>query len=154
MDQLKAQLSGLRNSVPVGFIYVQLPYQKSPKELWPEFNWTAITGQYAGLFFRAEGNGSKGFENTDEKQWTKEGLSLIVQKDDTPRITKFKTFSLQGVKKKGDGGWVESDIVKGDWSAKLEPGVAKNALNDIRFYQKDTENRPRNVAIRIWKRIN
>ncbi len=53
-------------SVPVGFIYTQLPQHKDPNELWPFFSWTDITSEYAELFFRAEGAGSESFGTPQE----------------------------------------------------------------------------------------
>ena len=50
-----------KSSMPIGFLYTQFPEQSSPQQLWPSLQWTEVTQQYAGLFFRAEGNGSLPF---------------------------------------------------------------------------------------------
>ncbi len=55
-----------QNPVPIGFIYVQLPKQKSPTEIWSWMIWKDVTSDYAGLFFRAEGGGSEVFEKIQE----------------------------------------------------------------------------------------
>ena len=33
----------MQNQVPLGFIYVQLPYEKSPQEIWSGMTWTDIS---------------------------------------------------------------------------------------------------------------
>ncbi|CAG2171721.1 unnamed protein product [Oppiella nova] len=64
--------------VPIGFIYTQHPDQAEPGELWPGYTWADVTGQYAGLFFRAEGGSSLPFNggaqgedapSVDEPYW-------------------------------------------------------------------------------------
>ena len=50
--------------IPIGFLYTQFPEQSSPQQLWPSLQWTEVTQQYAGLFFRAEGSGSLPFGQT------------------------------------------------------------------------------------------
>jgi len=47
--------------IPIGFIYVQLSGQSDPKSLWSTMEWTDVTTEYAGLFFRAEGGQSAKF---------------------------------------------------------------------------------------------
>ncbi len=48
-------------SVPIGFIYSQIPDEPEPKIIWPNFEWKDITSEYAGLFFCAEGGDSAKF---------------------------------------------------------------------------------------------
>ena len=40
------------STIPQGFLYTQLPGKSSPEQLWPHMNWTEVTEQYSGLFFR------------------------------------------------------------------------------------------------------
>jgi len=48
---LKTVVQPIRaNPLPIDFVYVQLPKQKSPIELYPELTWTDLTAQYGGLF--------------------------------------------------------------------------------------------------------
>jgi len=47
-----------QNPVPIGFIYVQLPYEKSPSEVWPTLQWTDMSANYSGVFFRVDGGGA------------------------------------------------------------------------------------------------
>lgn len=95
--------------------------------------WTDVTPQYAGLFFRAEGQQSDQFGT--------------VQDSSAPRITSISTiyrtsylYSIN-VPLNGQSSAVSSGSntgVFGHW------GLAFTASN--------MENRPRNTAIRIWKR--
>ncbi|OXA54964.1 Alpha-N-acetylgalactosamine-specific lectin [Folsomia candida] len=56
VPELQEILFQLRdNPVPVGFIYVQLPFHPSPQTLWPNLIWRNVSSSYAGLFYRAEG---------------------------------------------------------------------------------------------------
>ena len=57
----KIVLNILSNPVPIGFIYVQLPSQPEPKTLWPMAEWKNISQQYAGHFFRVEGDKAASF---------------------------------------------------------------------------------------------
>ena len=34
-------------SIPIGFIYTQLPFESSPNVIWPHFVWQEVTNQYA-----------------------------------------------------------------------------------------------------------
>ena len=36
-----------KNPFPIGFIYVQLPNEKSPTEIWPWVTWNNVTSDYA-----------------------------------------------------------------------------------------------------------
>ncbi|KAJ6643680.1 hypothetical protein Bhyg_08644, partial [Pseudolycoriella hygida] len=62
------------NPVPIGFVYVQYPNRPAPGALWPTVKWQQITSDYAGQFFRAEGQNSKSFTGG-------------VQDGDAPRFT-------------------------------------------------------------------
>ena len=53
--------------IPIGFIYVHLPNQTEPTQIWPKLKWQEITSQYANLFFRAEGNWTAPFGQVQEE---------------------------------------------------------------------------------------
>jgi hypothetical protein len=81
-------------SVPVGFIYTQLPQHKDQNELWPFFSWSDMTSEYMGLFFRAEGAGSESFG--------------ITQEEDSHRLTVVNIYTrdyLHDVTITYDGQW-------------------------------------------------
>ena len=124
--------------LPIGFIYTQLPRQQSPQELWPLMKWVDVTSEYAGLFFRAEGG--------DSRQFGK------VQDDQTRRLTSVKSHS---------DGFDESnnkvEIVAGTRSPRIYTGAAFSGYVTtnwaLSFKVSDDEVRPKNTAIRMWKRV-
>lgn len=72
MLDLKKEIEFIKSKVvnsliPIGFVYVQLPNQSEPKKIWEHFQWKEITEQYANAFFRAEGNRSESFGNTQSE---------------------------------------------------------------------------------------
>ncbi|CAG2115379.1 unnamed protein product [Medioppia subpectinata] len=44
--QNDASYSGNLRSIPIGFVYIQLPNQSEPIHLWPQSKWTDITNEY------------------------------------------------------------------------------------------------------------
>jgi len=124
-----------KNPVPIGFIYVQLPSQPEPKTLWPIVEWKDVTPDYAGLFFRAEGGGAAAFGET--------------QSDNSPRLTDIE-FKYD----KQVGNVSPLSIVPGTWSSYIFSGKFESPVASLRFMVSSVEVRPRNKAIRIWKRTN
>ena len=128
----KLLLNTIKNPLPIGFIYVQLPNEKSPTEIWPWMIWKDVTSEYAGLFFRAEGREAASFGQ--------------VQEDNAPRLSR-----IQFTSNRKD---YDADVIlpKGG-SRKICTGMS-GGTNDwfFNYYISDGEVRPRNMAIRIWKR--
>ena len=128
------------SSIPIGFLYIEIPNQSSPKQLWPSLQWTEVTQQYAGLFFRAEGNGSGSFGQT--------------QQDNAPhlRSVHFETYGDTTVK--GDPSTINTNI--GSWMDYITTGDVNigvsHKLQYLSFLMSGGEVRPRNMAMRIWKR--
>lgn len=123
----------IKNPLPVDFIYVQLPDQKSPLDIWPWMEWKDITSSYAGLFFRAYGGGSAGFGQ--------------VQEGNAPRLDAVKME---------EGYWVDQMDVAADgqYSGIIHANGDGDNNWGIRFRVSSGEVRPRNTAIKIWQRIN
>ncbi|XP_054158976.1 uncharacterized protein LOC128957266 [Oppia nitens] len=122
------------NPVPLGFIYVQLPNQQPPSEIWPWIAWQDISPEYAGLFFRTLGSGSEPFGK--------------VQSDNSPRLDSISSqhsyqIAWGSMPIAADGQW-SKHIYTGDSYGKSESSLA--------FHTTGGEVRPRNVAIKIWKR--
>ena len=121
--------------IPIGFLYTRFPYQSSPDVLWPNMKWTEVTQSYAGLFFRAEGNGSLNFGHT--------------QQDNAPHLTGVGTLKNNGAnpiipidtKIGGTSGW----IYTGD-------GNVNDKRIFLNFKMSGGEVRPKNMAVKIWKR--
>ncbi|XP_054154744.1 uncharacterized protein LOC128953287 [Oppia nitens] len=125
------------NPVPIGFIYVQLSGQPEPSQLWsqsPTIKWLEVTSDYSGLFFRAEGSDSAPFGQ--------------IQASNSSRLAAIKTQSCMGTV--SDCEYTVYSIPESGWSV----GLVKNFINNgLYVYMTSGENRPRNQAIRIYKRI-
>lgn len=133
--------------VPIGFIYVQFPDQRTPQELFTGGTavWSDITVEYAGLFFRAEGGSSEQFEAGEQTQ-------------SSPKITEA---SMVGNMNSLIGTSGTITLPLGNWSNYLWSGhytsfYASNYYDkfySMRFFTSGDEVRPKNVSIKIWKRI-
>ena len=119
--------------IPIGFLYTQYPSQSSPDGIWPVYKWTEITSQYAGLFFRAEGDGSLPFGQTQQANQT--WISDIKAEGSVDDSYKDKDNQLTSM---NVGKWTEPYFEHSIWK--------------IHFFTTDGEVRPKNTAIRIWKR--
>jgi len=135
---LKALVQLLRkNPVPIGFVYVQLPMDKSPTEIYPELIypdliWTDVTAQYEGLFFRAGGGNAEAFGT--------------IQEADSPR--------LSGIQYHAGGGDNSSvSVCPGTWSLRVRTGGRAADNDGMNVLVTDAEVRPRNMAMKVWKRI-
>jgi hypothetical protein len=128
--------------VPLGFIYVQLGGQPDPEVLWPTLQWSQVTSEYAGHFFRAEGGGSGSFGST--------------QAEDSPRITEILNSACvydESLCRRA----VNHIIPKHG----VSPNVVVSPYNEfssdiswfLQFTFSDGEIRPQNQAVRIWKRV-
>lgn len=139
----KTLMNLVKNPVPKGFIYVQLPKEKLPSEIWPWLGWEDVTSEYAGVFFRAEGGNSSVFGE--------------VQDENCPRLV-----NAMYNQRHGDGdldGYVWNIDLKTDnkQSGAIRTGVYLagnyNSETGLSFRVSSGEVRPRNMAVRIWKRV-
>ncbi len=132
------QITKLKNNpVPIGFIYVQLPSQPEPHTLWPMVEWENVTPEYAGNFLRAEGHGSAKFGEIQEYSLPKISITEADNNPDNAWQT-TKVLPLNSC---------TGYIYTGDHA--LNSGRSEQSLN---FCLSSEEVRPRNVAIKIWKR--
>lgn len=136
-NALQTQINVIKSvpALPEGFIYVQLPRQQEPKILWPAFYWSDVTCQYAGYFFRAEGGGSEPF-----------GYS---QGDNAPRIAEIQvtTDRIERFKE-------HAYFYPGQWNDYIKTGDGYRASKDgFSMRLSGGEVRPKNMAIKIWKRV-
>ncbi len=109
-------------AVPIGFVYVQFPGEKSPQELFGCGTWQNVTAQFAGAFFRAEGGNASAFGA---------GLQdMMIQSHNHGNvITGF------------------ASAIGFSWSSSNSQGPTVGAPNSGGI-----ETRPINYTIRIWKR--
>ena len=125
-----------QNPVPIGFIYVQLSGQKDPQTLWPNTQWSNVSPNYAGLFFRAEGGNANSFGTIQEEQTQALFVKSIVPEPNS-------VWNL------------EQAITSTHSQNPLRTGDEYNDKNkfSLSFRHSTDEIRPRNQAIRIWIRI-
>ncbi|CAG2104018.1 unnamed protein product [Medioppia subpectinata] len=137
LNEALQEISQLKqNQVPIGFTYVQLPNQDHPTKLWPTYKWSDVTATYAGQFFRAEGSGSCEFEGG-------------IQTENAPRLSQ-----IQRMDNEGHDPWT-INVSPNAWSPWIFTGQDGGGhLHYLRFYETGGEVRPRNQAVRIFKRIN
>ena len=113
-------------------MYIQLPFQKSPQELWTSCKFEDVTKQYAGKFFRAEG-GTEPFGN--------------LQFENSPRLT-----DVMFMEDKDAGNW-EAKITPGQWSPTVTSGNRDGRWVSMKFLVRDAEVRPINYAVKIFKNV-
>jgi hypothetical protein len=126
-------------TVPIGFIYTQLPKQPEPNTLWPSSKWEDVSKLYAGLFFRVLGENSSDFGVQEESD---RSLTEVSNMFATVRDLTYKV----GVPKNGT---VSDILYSGDYTS------SNNYMTRtmLKFRTSNDEIRPKNQAIRIWKRI-
>ncbi len=129
----------MHNSVPPGFIYVQLPNLSSPQELWPLNSWVDISSSYDSTFFRVVGSKAEAFGK--------------VQEEFSPYIDEIQRFCQSApcvytnkVKLSRTGGW------SGDIYTALEYQGGNNN-ESLNFHMAGGEVRPRNMAVKVWRRV-
>ena len=142
LEKYQDEISKLNEAVvPIGFIYTQLPNQAEPTSIWPKLKWQFVTSQYANMFFRVIGDKTAQFgQNQDE----------AVPKLSKVNITEAKGWAINVN--------LQSIITPGEWSKLLYtgdnfPDGRANYYQHINFYVSNDEVRPKNTAIKIWKRI-
>jgi hypothetical protein len=122
--------------VPVGFIYIQINGQQSPNQLWSSFEWEDVSAEYGGLFFRVSGNGSAPFGT--------------IQEGSAPRLVAVQKTASTGCTAScpvhADNEWSQNVAITGAYS--------ENSYRSLQFKVSSDEVRPKNQAIRVWKRIS
>ncbi len=115
----------------MGSYTANFPVNPNPK-LWPIFEKSDKSSKYSGLFFRVLGGNSSSF--------------TAVQEENSPRLV--------GVKYTRSNQYDSVDIsANDDWSEAVRSGIFEGWRSGISFKVSSGEVRPRNQAIRIWKRV-
>ena len=126
-------------SIPIGFVYTQYPLSPSPEEIWPQMKWTQITEKYAGYFFRAEGQGSEKFGTSQSANQSYisdiKVQSVSYSKWLSDSYTRY--YTTASIDKQG-GKWTD-----------INP---EHLFDQVWVYMTPGEVRPKNMAVRIWKR--
>jgi len=129
----------LDKMIPDGFIYVQYPGQPSPQTLWPLLKWNDVSDQYAGHFFRVVGGNAAEFGK--------------AQGENVPRLSHVNSRMEKAT---GQSERKDIDISPGQTSARLWTGDdvgGKGTLISTSFTMTGGEVRPKNFAVRVWKRV-
>jgi len=132
----------VKSLIPIGFIYTQLPTQPAPEELWPQFEWTEISSEFDGLFFRVVGNDTAPFGD--------------MQNSNSPRLVGVQRQDFDGsmgnitveVGKQSD--YIYTGQNEGPHEGPHEGSYSKS----LSFLVSDDEVRPQNKAVKIWKRTD
>ncbi|XP_054154766.1 uncharacterized protein LOC128953304 [Oppia nitens] len=127
------------NPVPMGFVYTQLSGQPEPSAIWPQVNWQDVTRDYSGLFFRAEGSGSLPFGQIQAANWSR--LSTVY--------TYRRSISITTI----DQSHRLTELPVTGWSNDTIDDNLGYYPDHLNLYFTESDNRPRNQAIRIFKRI-
>ena len=157
---------------PIGITYTQYPQQKSPEELFPKTTWKEIS--YDGAFFRASGGNAAAFiEKSDvlSKQWQSIQSHNHGIAHKHSRGTMEITGALSGTKDIYNGASGAFTISydqnsRPRWNddhantyadcqfaaSRSWTGETSEPTNGCSEYTGDTETRPSNYSVRIWKR--
>ena len=146
LDQMRTIFINLKKSItisiPIGFTYVQLPHEKAPGEIWPKMIWKDVTEDYAGVFFRAAGGEAATFGQ--------------IQMENTKRIDKISSVNLNdGVEKNCADQCRNTTVPLHGPSKWFYTGNSPSGTqNFVSFELSDGEVRPKNMAMKIWRRIS
>lgn len=101
--------------------------------------WEDVSLKYAGLFFRVEGGSAGTFGQVQEQEAPR--LTKVHMDQDSEHCDLYST-SVE-VPKNGQSKWVRSEakLYKGDHVCQL-----------VQFESSGLEVRPRNMAMKVWKR--
>ncbi|XP_054165758.1 uncharacterized protein LOC128963279 [Oppia nitens] len=132
INQLKQQKVTKLNYVPFGYIYIQLPDQMKPSDIWPQFNWLDISQAYEGLFLRIMGGQSGRFGEIQEPQ--------------APHLVGVKSYGMHGLPNVED---IHEEAIHANnqWSDGHYNGFP------VAFKVSSGEVRPKNIAVKIWRRV-
>ncbi len=167
-EVLEKLVEGQKHPVPLGFIYVQLPKEKGPQEIWSsaELKWTDISSTYESTFFRVAGSKAAAFGTVQEE------LSPFIDKvsyenceytnfygetqcDESKMFPSEKNTTLD---RKSPSSWSGRVITAHRYYSNLFNGQlpSDNRTSEwtgaIKFHSVGGEVRPRNMAVKVWKR--
>ena len=141
LAETKKEVAQLKKeSIPIGFIYVQLPKDKPPSELWPSMTWQDISASYENVFFRVVGSDAASFGQ--------------LQEYNAPRLETVYTGDHANEINSSQNGNSNLTIPKTGWSTGIHTGnYGTGTLLFIHFKHSDiAEVRPKNMAIKVFKR--
>lgn len=138
---------------PIGEIYIRYPGQSSPQDLYKRGTWENISGQFAGLFFRAEGGNANAFEggSQEDKIRSIKGGRVInsPSADGTPKGCFVIGRNSGNGTAKFPGSARDYDTKGFDFDANVD---TNDYGNPMAGHADGPEIRPVNTTIQIWKR--
>ena len=174
----KLAISVFNMNYPIGFTYVQFPQQASPNELWGNIStWKVV--DYDGAFFRAEGTNANAFieksgvlskqnqslqshSHTINHTHTRGTMNITGQIAGAPCGNNLFSssyangaFSLVGWgygKTKGVDWNPDSSLIANFVASRTWTGETSGPSDNNSGSTGDTETRPSNYSVRIWKR--
>lgn len=160
VNVLDVSMSAIIDAVwPIGVIYTQFPQQKSPQELFPNTTWEELN--YDGAFFRASGGNAAAFNGGKQGQSIQSHKHSASFSGNTQTGEVKLTNNVNGGSPIGECSGVFSGVGNsrigldsGDWNnrwAGFKLTITPSGSVTVN-YTGDTETRPANYTIRIWKR--
>lgn len=145
-------------SLPSGFVYIQYPGQSEPGELWPNDTWENISSCFPGLFFRAEGGNACAFNNGSQGQATSAtgitaSLSSYTWNHCHP-TTPYNIYAALALFTNTCGS-TNALSCTGCVTFSASGTTTCNGLHchSITLSSTDSETRPVNYTIRIWRKL-
>ena len=159
IDALQSQALGA--TFPVGMTYIQFPGEYEPSQLgWPG-TWTNISTTFQGAFFRAEGGKSKAFEGGKQQGALKQhrhSVALTGTGTTDPAGNHRHPYSRgrqENDTRDGGNKGIENYHTQYTGYAGIHShNFSVSVVGDTEYEGDDTENRPENYTVRIWKRTS
>lgn len=144
----------LNPPLPFGFIYVQLPKEAAPAEVWPWMTWTDVSATYDSTFFRVTGSKGAAPFGTVQEDFSP-FIDEIAYGDceafpfDQCKVN-FPLVSKASLSRTGGSGWTGNILTANGFNNGKTPNTAWRG--SLKFHMATGEVRPRNMAVKIWKR--
>lgn len=154
IDALNISALGIRRLInfiiPIGFIYVQYKDQLDPASLFGG-NWSNISNEFAGLYFRSEGGNAATFGSNQSQglpNITGSFCNILYQITDKEEVSLIEKgcFTNPNI----GGAAVSITNIK---NISGNDGIGFDASKSNSIYGTSSEVRTSNSTIRIWKRI-
>ena len=149
----------VKAELPTGYIYIQFPNQLAPQDLWPGTEWTNVSSQFAGLFFRAEGGNASAFGNGTQSFATSvSGLSACLNSCYTCHNHGSATHCLsycQSISGCNSSGCTRvcGNNNANEYTTICHTCSAGIHCHTVTLTSTDTETRPINYTVRVWSKV-
>lgn len=172
----EVQLKASKIAVPVGFVYVQLPGELAPEVVFPSSEnilqgspvWKDISPNFEGVFFRVAGSRSAPFGAVQEqsapaidaikRNWCFVGADGACNHHDAYNGQSADakdqiTLSSSRGTGTGNGTWSEPIWTVNKYVANGTGEEGPFYGEYLHFHTTNVEVRPRNMAVKVWKRV-